>query len=201
MNMNYELNRPIADAIYLMAEGFKATRKTYSCQKEKNNTEFDFVPSYPGYIKNVLEILKEEKIKKTTNILDLGCGLSTVLTYLKLDGYINLHGIDNEENYVRGMHRIIDNYPSKSSAKLGDLTNLDKQSIATIKRAKFIYAYMPIANTGLYRKAFRDVTSHMKKGAIIVDFYGPMYEVMATKLNLKKFSSHNLKNCTYYKKI
>ena len=181
--MNYEFNEDKAEIIYRLCMAFNRTLtngksiKGNIATRNTKKAEFDYIPSSSEYIKNFLTLLEAHKFSKKTNILDLGCGISPILSYLHFEGYKNLHGVDNEKNYVRGMNEMLWQQGNNRAIE-GNLLALDKPVTNKITKADVIYLYQPIVNSDTYKKMIRSVFKHMKKGAFIVDFYGPIIDAL-----------------------
>ena len=194
--MNYKFNNEMAGLIVSLCTAFQYSRKGSRVIKETKRSEYDFVPSTYYYIRDLISILNQEKIKEKDCVLDLGCGLSPVLTYLYREHkFTNLYGVENQKELVRGAWYL------PFTALLGDLTKPDDKVITLINKAKVIYLYMPIANSSKYETALRRVAKHMKKGAIIMDLYGPMRDAFRKTKTVKEYTVDAASHIFYYKKL
>lgn len=168
--IDYKLNLPLASAISVLCGAFSNTSNRDSAKKKDNDKEHAFIPSPVRYIEVFMRILEDNKIGKEDRILDLGCGISPILSYLVFNGFTNLCGVDNNPLLVEGMSTIC-------RAEDGDLLNMDGELINEISEAKVVYMYAPIADIPLYKKVVKDVLKHMSKDSIIVSLYGPTVDI------------------------
>ena len=96
--MNYKFNNEIANLIISLCTAFQYSREGSRVIKKNKRSEYDFVPSTYYYLRDLISILNQEKIKEKDCVLDLGCGLSPVLTYLNREHkFTNLYGVIAEK--------------------------------------------------------------------------------------------------------
>jgi len=57
--------------------------------------------------KSILQI--ENMLKKSGNIIDVGCGDGTNVIYMARKGFTHVDGIDSSENGIKKLQKIIDN--------------------------------------------------------------------------------------------
>lgn len=197
MTTNYYYDDNVAHVIRRVLQGFRpiiGREQFLTCAKEErqgNIGEYDFVPSAEEDLKVFLSILKKEKIKCNDIIVDLGCGVSPILIYLKFIGYYNLYGVDNEENYVKSLRVILGEY---TNIVTGDLLDKDFLKDWIIPEAKVLYTYKPFIGSRKYHQFISNVWELMSPGSIIVDFHGPIYNTLSEEDSLLPGHSK------YYKK-
>lgn len=73
--------------------------------------------------KSILQI--ENMLKKSSNIIDVGCGDGTNVIYMARKGFIHVEGIDCSENGIKKLQKIIDNESLHINAKVADLCKFD----------------------------------------------------------------------------
>lgn len=192
--MNYKLDLPVALAVSVLCTATSAINDRDSAKKKDNDKEHAFIPSPVRYIEVFMKILEDNKIKQGDRILDLGCGISSILSYLALKGFTDLCGVDNDPLLVAGMGTIC-------RAEDGDLLDMDDELLNEISEAKIIYMYAPIADIPAYKEVVKNVVKNMSKGSMIVSLYGPTEDIFKDikdkelcRVDLK-FSYYN-----YYKK-
>lgn len=73
--------------------------------------------------KSILQI--EDMLKKSSNIIDVGCGDGTNVIYMARKGFTHVEGIDCSENGIKKLQKIIDNESLHINAKVADLCKFD----------------------------------------------------------------------------
>jgi len=164
--IDYELDMTQAITVSVLTSAFSAADDRDSAKKTDNQKEHAYIPSSVWFTKVFLKILSENNIGRDERILDLGCGISSILSYLYFDGFTNLVGVDNDPEMVQGMGTIC-------RAEEGDLLDMGSELIEEISEAKVVYMYAPISEIPLFKKVIEDVSEHMSEGAILVSLYGP----------------------------
>lgn len=198
----YKFNYKLAHLIYRMCHAFQNGGEIKAMRKN-NSTEWDFVPSGIHYIEQLVTILKKERIQITDPIIDLGCGVSPILSYLYEVGFTKLHGIDNISKYVYMLREVL-KWSVECNIQSGDLCNLTDRQKELIGDCKVIYTYMPLTDTDKFNDWLLSIIPLMSSGSILISFYCVDYKrlrdsnlVKERKLNLKSYN-HSL---TYYKKL
>jgi SAM-dependent methyltransferase len=164
--IDYKLDMTQAITISVLCRAFSAVNERDGAKKTDKPDEHAYIPSSVWFTQVFLKILSENNIGKEERVLDLGCGISSILSYLYFDGFTNLVGVDNDPLMVDGMSTMC-------RTEEGDLLDMDGELRNEISEAKVIYMYAPISEILLYKKVIEDVAEHMSEGSILVSLYGP----------------------------
>lgn len=192
--IDYKLDMPVALAVNMCCVAASHIDDRDSSFKKDNKDEHAYIPSPVHFIQTVLKVLEVEGIKQDQRILDLGCGVSSILAYLSLKGFTNLVGVDNDPLMVNGMSTIC-------RAEEGDLTDMDDELIGEISEADVVYMYAPVAHVAGYKDVVKEVAEHMSGGSIIISIYGPTGEIFSNIEGFKEcIGEMDYGRALYYKK-
>lgn len=147
---------------------------------DRKKSMWGFVPSYISYIVDAVDVINLSDLTYDSKIVDAGCGISQLLMLLSIYGFKHLYGIEYQERLVNIFSTMFERSCGNKEHKVyhGDLLARTGKHIELYREANMVYSYMPIESDEGYAKYMRKVCNNVPLGCIVMDFYGPIYEVM-----------------------
>jgi len=124
---------------------------------------YHFVASNKRHIRQFIDILDSEGIKKDDKILDAGCGVSPIILILDVLGYTNIHGIDIFQPYLNKLDSLLITEVNLSKIDMFDYDYSD---------CKVVYSFVPINDEEEMVSFYKKVLNEIPVNGILIDYSG-----------------------------
>jgi ubiquinone/menaquinone biosynthesis C-methylase UbiE len=114
------------------------------------------------------KIIFSKHLKKTDNIIDIGCGAGRTTIALKNLGYENIHGVDLSKVMIEQAKKLSEKYNLEIDFKEGDATSLDFEDNVFDSAIFSFNGIMTIPTYDNRLTAMKEAFRVLKKGGIFI---------------------------------